>query len=81
MQFGDASIPNTFEDGTILSSPIAQSCIPFLKKNSNRGMDHFQENILDRLHEHTFFSIISNTICNLHHVHLRAWFFKHLTIP
>jgi hypothetical protein len=35
-------------------------------------MDHFQ-NILDRLHEHTFFSIL-DMICNLHRVHLRSWY-------
>jgi hypothetical protein len=27
-----ASIPSTFEDGVILFSPIAQACIPLLKK-------------------------------------------------
>jgi hypothetical protein len=32
MQFGDASILSTFEDGMIPSSHIAQACIPLLKK-------------------------------------------------
>jgi len=27
-----ASIPSTFEDGVILFSPVAQACIPLLKK-------------------------------------------------
>jgi hypothetical protein len=54
MQFGDASILSTFEDGMIPSSPYSPSLhLPF-ENNSNRGMDPFQENILNRLHEHTF---------------------------
>ncbi len=90
MQFGDAFIPSTFEDDMIPSSPITQVCIPLLKKNSNRGMDDFQEHIRNSLHEHTFFNIISDMICNLHHVHLRSCCkpqvqghgpFAYLTIP
>jgi hypothetical protein len=89
MQFGDASILSTFEDGMIPSSPYSPSLHPPFENNSNRRMDPFQKNILNRLHEHTFLNIILNMICILHHVHLRlcinpssrAWFFAHLTIP
>ncbi len=57
----------------------------FVKK----GIDWFQENISNKLHDHSFSDIISKMILNSHHAHIEilcagprvcAWLFAHLVI-
>jgi hypothetical protein len=64
------------------------ACVPLFGQFVKKGVDWFQKNISNKLHDHYFSNIISKMILNSHHVHLKscvgpsvnAWLFVHLVI-
>jgi hypothetical protein len=68
---------------------IVIACLPLFEQLIERGANRFQKTILERLHDHSFSSIISNMFSNSHWACLRsyarpsmgAWLFTCPIIP
>ncbi len=48
------------------------ACVPLFGQFAKKGVDWFQENISNKLHDHSFSNIISKMISNSHHAHLKS---------
>jgi len=72
-----------------LLPPIATTCLPPFEQLIERGANQLQKTILERLHNHSFSSIIFNMSSNSHWACLRsyarpsmgAWLFTRPIIP